>query len=64
MDCNQHAVYACDFFWWPIRLFTWWKHIKNRAVKLAATAKRYCLEILAINAFFYYGGLRFCKELV
>lgn len=46
------------FFWWPIRLFAQWKHIKTRAVRPAATAKRYCLDILATHGFFHYGGQR------
>lgn len=39
-------------------------NIKTRALKLVATAKRYCLEILAINDFFYYGGQKFSIGLI
>lgn len=64
MDCNWCAVYPCDFFWWPIRLFTQWKHVKTSAFKQVVTAKRYCLEIQAVNAFFSCFGQRLCMALL
>lgn len=64
MDCNWCAVYPCDFFWWPIRLFTQWKHVKTSAFKQVVTAKRYCLEIQAVNTFFSCFGQRLCMALL